>query len=168
MADHTLFNVVDDVLASYPPSYIVGPTTVDPSKTILEKDTEFATISLVEVACEYMYSNPQGQFNLSVPEKMWRNPLNYSQMSYKSWKVAELRKAHTADNMTPITDEDILLRNWKTDCFKGPTILKVMIKSKAQKMIRVGVKLTVADNENKNVIFPEAEMKENLFSNDSK
>jgi hypothetical protein len=62
---------------------------------------------------------------------MWRNPLNYNQTSYKSWKVGELRKAQTPDNMTPITDDDIVIKNWKTDCAKGPTILKVMIKSKA-------------------------------------
>jgi len=35
-------------------------------------------------------------------------------------------------------------------------------------MIRVGVKLSVADNDKKNVIFPETEMKENLFANDFK
>ena len=43
-----------------------------------------------------------------------------------------------------------------------------MIKSKASKMVRVGIKLSVADNERKNVIFPLNEVKENLFSNDSK
>ena len=41
-----------------------------------------------------------------------------------------------------------------------------MFKSKAAKMIRVGVTLSVEDNENKNVVFPETELKENLFSND--
>lgn len=46
--------------------------------------------------------------------------------------------------------------------------MKVMVKSKSPKMARVGVKLTVADNANKNVIFPMSEIKENLFSNDSK
>ena len=35
-------------------------------------------------------------------------------------------------------------------------------------MVRVGIKLSVEDNENKNVIFPLNEVKENLFSNDSK
>lgn len=35
-------------------------------------------------------------------------------------------------------------------------------------MIRVGVKLSVTDNENKNVNFPLTEMKESLFSQDQK
>lgn len=43
-----------------------------------------------------------------------------------------------------------------------------MVKSKATRMCRVGIKLTVADNERKNVRFPIGEMKENLFSNDGK
>lgn len=43
-----------------------------------------------------------------------------------------------------------------------------MIKSKAAKMVRVGISLTVADNESKNVSFPITEIKENLFSNDLK
>lgn len=58
--------------------------------------------------------------------------------------------------------------DWKTQKLTGPTIMKVMVKSKSPKMARVGVKLTVKDNENKNVIFPMSEIKENLFSNDSK
>lgn len=43
-----------------------------------------------------------------------------------------------------------------------------MAKSKAPRMIRVGIKLTVADNENKNVNFPLTELKVDLFSNDNK
>lgn len=50
LADQTLVNVVDEVLPSYPPAYIVGPTVEeDAFNVILEKDTEFATVSLVEV-----------------------------------------------------------------------------------------------------------------------
>ena len=87
LADHTLVKVVDEVIPSYPPTYIVGPCTPElPSTVILEKDTELATVTLVEVNCEYMYSNPQGLFNLSAPEKMWRTP-TYSNISYNSWKL---------------------------------------------------------------------------------
>lgn len=92
LADQTLANVVDEVIPSYPPVYIVGPTDAETEhKVILEKDTELATVSLVEVSVEYMYSNPQGIFNLSASEKMWRNPM-YSNVSYNSWKLEQLRK----------------------------------------------------------------------------
>lgn len=166
LADQTLVNVVDEVIPSYPPAYIVGPTAAEePVKVILEKDTEHATVTLVEVSVEYMYSNPQGVFNLSAPEKMWRTP-QYSNISYNSWKLQELRKEQPQN--TEVSTEEIVSKNWKADRLVAPTILKVMIKSKASKMIRVGVKLSVADNEKKNVVFPITEMKENMFSQDQK
>ena len=43
-----------------------------------------------------------------------------------------------------------------------------MVKSKAKKVIRVGIKFKVADDETKNVDFPITEMKENLFSQEAK
>ena len=72
--EHTLFPQVSDVLPSYPPAYIVGQLLHEPSRIVLEKDSEMATVTLEEVSCEYMYSNPQGMFNLSTPEKLWRTP----------------------------------------------------------------------------------------------
>ena len=68
----------------------------------------------------------------------------------------------------PANPDDIIHKHWLSDRAGGVVLLKVMTKSKATRMIRVGIKLTVADNENKNVIFPLTEVKENLFSNDSK
>lgn len=70
--------------------------------------------------------------------------------------------------MADAVDEEIMTKNWASDHATASTILKVMIKSKASKMIRVGVKLSVADNEKKNVNLPLTELKENLFSQDSK
>jgi len=67
-----------------------------------------------------------------------------------------------------VSADDIITKDWVDDCRTGPSILKVMIKSKATRMIRVGIKFTVKNNENKNVEFPMTEMKENLFSHDTK
>lgn len=133
----------------------------------MTKETELATVVLEEVSCEFMYSNPNGMFNLSIPEKMWRNPSNYQQMSYQSWKIAQLKAAAQEGNGEAF-DEEILTKQWLQEKRRAPTILKVMTKSKAAKMVRVGIKLTVADNASKNVNFPLTEIKENLFSNDSK
>lgn len=47
-------------------------------------------------------------------------------------------------------------------------MLKVMIKNKASRMMRVGLQLNVVDDEEKNVNLPLTELKENLFSNDTK
>ena len=67
---------------------------------------------------------------------------------------------------TEVDTSQIIVKNWNADKQNDATILRVMFKSKAAKMIRVGVTLSVEDNENKNVVFPETELKENMFSND--
>lgn len=48
----------------------------------MTKEVDLAIVTIEEVSCEYMYSNPNNMFNLSIPEKMWRNPSNYQQMGY--------------------------------------------------------------------------------------
>ena len=134
--NHTLYPVVPDVLPSYPPSYIVGPTIFDSGRVIMTKDTEFATITIEEVSCEYMYSNPNGMFNLSTPEKMWRNPSNYQQMGYQSWKIAQL-KAAAQEGSAEAFNEDIVVKNWQTEKSRAPAILKVMLKSKATRSVTI-------------------------------
>lgn len=153
------------MITSYPPAYIVGALLQD-SRVVLEKDTEMATVTLEEVSSEYMYSNPQGMFNLSVPDKMWRTP-QYTQISYPTYKSAEL-KQKAEETGAEISVDDVVFRSWQQDKSQASTILKVMAKSKAPRMIRVGIKLSVADNGNKNVNFPLTELKVDLFSNDNK
>lgn len=47
------------MIASYPPAYIVGPIVpTSQVKTLCVEENELATITLEEVTCEYMYSNP--------------------------------------------------------------------------------------------------------------
>lgn len=76
-SEQALHSKVSEVIPSFPPVYIVGPTTPESNKVILTEDCELATVTLEEVSADYMYSNPQGLFNLSCPEKMWRNPTSY-------------------------------------------------------------------------------------------
>ena len=45
-----------------------------------------ASVSLEEFTAEYMYSNPQGMFNLSAPEKAWRTP-SYANLSYTNYRI---------------------------------------------------------------------------------
>lgn len=79
----------------------------------MTKDTELATVILEEVSCEFMYSNPNGLFNLSVPEKCWRNPTNYQQMNYSNWKIAEIKRiASTGEGDAAAVDEEVVFRNW--------------------------------------------------------
>ena len=75
--DHSLYPAEKEVMPSYPPAYIVGPCDNENGNTILVEDQELATVTLEEVNCQYMYSNPTGLFNLSVPDKKIRNSANY-------------------------------------------------------------------------------------------
>jgi len=112
-----------------------------------------------------MYSNPNGLFNLTVPDKKFRNS-NYQQLTYAQWKLAQLREAANAGE--DVGDEEIITKDWEKDALTSSAILKVNVKSKANMMIRVGIKFSVEDNEKKNVEFPLTMMKENLFSRDTK
>lgn len=163
--EQTLYPQVPEIIPSYPPAYIVGLTDHGSARVVYTKDTELATITLEEVPCEYMFSNPQGLYNLSVADKMCRNP-QYTSTGYKSWKIEQLKQA-AVEGYTPSMDE-IVTKDWLADKSAGFSILKCMIKSKSPKMIRVSIKFSVADNENKNVVFPMTELKESLFSNDLK
>lgn len=86
--DMTIYPEVSDVIPSFPPAYIVGQQTSDNPKVLLSEDTEFALVTLEEIAVEYMYSNPDGLYNLCVPEKLYRNSINYSNQSYQTYKLA--------------------------------------------------------------------------------
>ena len=61
------------MIPSYPPAYIIGQISSEAPRVLVSEDTEQALVTVEEVSCEYMYSNPDGMFNLSVPEKMYRN-----------------------------------------------------------------------------------------------
>ena len=133
-------------------------------------ENELATVTLEQVSCEFMYSNPTGLFNLSAPEKMSKAPVGYNTISYQSWKMQQLRDRYNeAEEGAELpSQDDVVTKTWVVDKARAPCILRVMTKSKASKMVRVSIKLTVADNEKKNVVFPISTIKENLFSNDSK
>lgn len=48
-------------------------------------EDENVLVKLLEVECEYMYSNPTGMFNLSMTDKNFRTK-NWKYMSYQQFK----------------------------------------------------------------------------------
>ena len=84
--NHTLTPQDEEVIPSYPPAYIIGAVNDEEPRIILERDTDMATVTLEEVSAEYMYSNPQGIFNLSIPDKAYRMQ-NYTTVSYLSYRI---------------------------------------------------------------------------------
>jgi len=60
-----------EVIPHFPPKYIVGRMVEQPNEILVERH-ELMSVKLREVTLEWMYSNPTGLFNLSVPEKAYR------------------------------------------------------------------------------------------------
>lgn len=57
---------LDEVIGHYPPKYLIGETTEN-EKEIMSTSNEMVDVRLVQVECNYIYSNPTGLFNLSLP-----------------------------------------------------------------------------------------------------
>lgn len=69
-----------EVISHWPPQYIIGKQVGEEREVALYED-DLVTVRLIELNCEFMYSNPTGFFNLSLPEKLMRT-MNYSYISY--------------------------------------------------------------------------------------
>lgn len=81
LKDQWLSGKNPDVLEHFPPRYIVGAIQGEP-KVLLEGEDQYVEVKLIEHQCEYMYSNPTGMFNLSMPDVVFKNPRDWSIISY--------------------------------------------------------------------------------------
>lgn len=71
-------DVHPDVVARFPPSYIVGKKAEGTEdKELLAESDENVEVKLLESEQEYMYSNPTGIFNLSKPDCPFRTAATY-------------------------------------------------------------------------------------------
>jgi hypothetical protein len=77
--------VSDEVIQHYPPQLIVGKQTGEDKEYLVADEDPLVKVSLIEVACEYNYSNPTGWFNLSLPHIEVKTN-NYTTMSYAQFK----------------------------------------------------------------------------------
>lgn len=73
-----------DVSNHYPPQVIIGKQAGE-ERVILVEENESVIVRLIEVDCEWMFSNPTGIFNLSIPDKAFRTQ-NYTVMNYEQFK----------------------------------------------------------------------------------
>lgn len=155
------------VIDHYPPTYLVGTCTGN-QRQLLVQENDACQITLNEIEIHHMYSNPTGQFNLSTPSKLWRNPSNYTQISYKALKTAQIKSQRAANGEKTDEPIDMSMREFQTDARPAYCLLAVEIKSKTKGMMRVSIQLAVKDNANKNVNFPCTSLTETLFSSDQK
>jgi len=80
----------EDVINHFPPQYIIGKADGEDKVVSLNDENEMVSISLEEVQNEFMYSNPTGTFNLSVPERKMRAS-NYETYSYEQYKRMQIQ-----------------------------------------------------------------------------
>ena len=60
----------------------------------------FCSVQLSEVTCDFMYSNPNGKFNLSVPEFRLEGKSGNEGMTYDQWYDKERNKAYQNNDNT--------------------------------------------------------------------
>lgn len=82
-------------------------------------------------------------------------------------RVQEMEKYKEAGEELP-AEFEVKTKSFKDDAKWAYCVLKVMLKSKASKLVKVHVQLEVADNEAKNVRLPVTPMFESVFSNEDK
>jgi hypothetical protein len=75
----------EEVIQHYPPQLIIGKQTGEDKEYLVCDEDPLVKVSLIEVACEYNYSNPTGWFNLSLPHIEVKTH-SYTTMSYAQFK----------------------------------------------------------------------------------
>ena len=139
-----------DVIKHWTPQYIVGRVQERLEK-IVEQRTGNVNVFLQELKCEWMYGNPTGAFNLSLPD--------VGKSAQRSWTPDYYHKIKMSEAVEAGVAPQIETKNWREQKSSGPVMLQLAFDHdnvEAQKFMstKVNVTLRVADNEKKNVIFP--------------
>ena len=137
-----------EVIKHWRPQYILGRVQED-LEILHEVKLEKINVYLQELNVEWMYSNPTGEFNLSVPHIGKASKLMAQTDRYESVKMAEAIQAGL--------EPQIETKNW-SDKSVGPVILQLVLDDNGLSMfqsdVMVSITVKVEDNEKKNVVFP--------------
>lgn len=81
----------EEVMDHYPPQYIIGQPVEELTTECYVEETELVTVKMYKLTAEYIWSNPTGKYNLSIPDKKLRNHLNFKarEQSYVQWKKSQ-------------------------------------------------------------------------------
>jgi len=135
-----------EVIPHFPPQYIIGKQ-VDEAKEIAVHEHELVTVKLYEVKNEWMYSNPTGMFNLSLPEKAHKDS-NYKIVTYAEYKENLAVTNDTAAEKASGSESQIELKP-NVD----PVLLRLEILNKTGKTVKVDVNITSEDDPNVSLPF---------------
>ena len=146
-----------EVIKHFPPQYIIGKQ-VDDLKEIAVEEHELVTVKLYEVKNEWMYSNPTGMFNLSLPDKAVKNA-NYRIITYQEHKESLAENNDAAAEKAPEPEYPI-----NTTVFVDPLLLRVEVLNKVGKTLKVGINIKKDGEEDANVRLPVGGIKVKVFS----
>lgn len=134
-----------EVCKDWPPQYIIGKQVTDAKRPVALYEDEFCKLELMELQCEWNYSNPTGMFNLSLPDKLYRMP-NYTHISYKQYKQMMAENKHQEEQRAAGVQEptqappvEIDVRNWIESRVQGPVLLQLWLTSKYQSQLQFEV-----------------------------
>jgi len=85
-----------ELIKHWPPQVLVGKSVSDDKKVLATWEDDKVKVELMEVECEYMYGNPTGVFNLSLPERLMRTK-NYTFISYAQYKELQHKQLNTTE-----------------------------------------------------------------------
>ena len=108
----------NEIILHYPPQYVIGKQTNDQERELARFENEHVLVTVQEVECEYMYSNPTGFFNTSLPDKMMRTK-NYTFVSYKQFK--DMAAKNNGEDQQLDAPEDFT-REWVSNHSQGPVL----------------------------------------------
>lgn len=145
----------EEVLDHYPPLYIIGQPIDSMQNVIYEEDIDDVSVKIIALTCEYMYSNPTGLYNLSLPDLKLRNHLNFKakEQNYVQWKKSqssgvapELDESNqAADDDQDVEDENEYMghdvRLWEEHSCVGEVLLRIEVVnySRCQIKLEIGV-----------------------------
>ena len=163
--NHSCYGDDPSYLRTYPLPYIVS----SPSSNLLWKPIRYTkggtkkeisewesycSVQLNEITCDFMYSNPNGKFNLSVPEFRLEGKNGNEGMNYDQWFEKMRDKALNEKKDYNAIPNQLRKKDWSSNAAKASAVLKVFIERKTRKKLRVSIKFTVQENDKKNIKFP--------------
>ena len=142
-----------------PPQYIIGNQIDEAYEPVDIVETNLATVRLYKVKVEYMYSNPTGKYNLSMPEKKLRSMIdlrstdrNYAEYKkfMESGTSSEFQdpEAANVDDPADMDDEDefqgLDVRHWNDHCLITE-MYRLDVENICREQVKVEVGVEIAD-----------------------
>lgn len=161
----------DEVVDHWPPQYIINQPVEEMSTEVFVEENDLVTVRMFKVSAEWMYSNPTGLYNLSLPEKKLRSHLNFRapERHYGEWKksqstgvAAEFRKEEEGEGDDPNQDaeadvnefEGLDVRHWDDHSSFGEVLLRIDVENTSRELVKVEIGIEAEEGSHPNCHLP--------------